>query len=98
MLVWLVHIGELLPVDRPFRPFRYTWLAESLVRAGHRVVRWAPTFAHALKRQRYESDARVEVEPGYALELLSAPTVDVPPLPAVDVPAAPGSAHLDSVK
>lgn len=70
MLVWLVHIGELLPVDRPFRPFRYTWLAESLVRAGHRVVRWAPTFAHALKRQRYESDARVEVEPGYALELL----------------------------
>lgn len=70
--VWLLHVGELLPGDEPFRPFRYSYLAKSLLSAGHEVVRWAPTFVHAHKRYRAVQDATLNIEPRYTLELLNA--------------------------
>ena len=72
MEIWLVHIGELLPVDGPSRLFRYGILAEMLAERGHSVVRWAPTFVHAYKRQRARRDCTVAVSDLYRIELLYA--------------------------
>ncbi len=72
MEIWLIHIGELLPVDGQTRLFRYGILADMLSERGHHVVRWAPTFVHAYKRQRAEKDSVVEVNDRYRIELLYA--------------------------
>ena len=65
MNVWILHVGEELQVDSAPRLFRYGYLAESLLRQGHQVLRWAPTFQHARKQQRFDTDKRVEVAPGH---------------------------------
>lgn len=72
MEIWLIHIGELLPVDGQTRLFRYGILADMLAERGHSVVRWAPTFVHAYKRQRAEKDSSVKVNDRYRIELLYA--------------------------
>lgn len=73
MRVWLLHIGEDLPVDAGARTYRYGYLAEALVARGHTVLRWAPTFRHFGKEQRYDRDARVTVRPGYDIQFVHAP-------------------------
>jgi len=73
MNVWLLHVGEELPVDTNARLFRYGHLTEALLRQGHSVVRWAPTFQHARKSHRYNEDALVEVQPGYRIQFVHAP-------------------------
>lgn len=65
MNVWLMHVGEELVVDPNARPFRYGYLADALVQRGHSVLRWAPTFQHARKHQRFNRDTFVEVGPGH---------------------------------
>ncbi|MCC9078805.1 glycosyltransferase family 4 protein [Litorilinea aerophila] len=76
MNIWLVHVGELLPIDGDVRLFRYGILANMLVERGHRVTRWAPTFIHAYKRQRSERDASIWVNPNYRIELIYAKGYD----------------------
>lgn len=73
MRIWLLHIGEHLPVDGPVRSCRYGYLAKALVDAGHEVLRWAPTFRHVGKTHRYASDQRVQVAPHYAIQFVYAP-------------------------
>jgi glycosyltransferase involved in cell wall biosynthesis len=71
--VWLLHIGEDLPLDGAARRFRYSHLAEALVQHGHEVLRWAPTFRHYGKTHRFNSDRRVEVSPGYQIQFVHSP-------------------------
>lgn len=73
MNVWLLHVGEELPVDPDARLFRYGYLAQALLQRGHTVLRWAPTFQHARKQQRFNTDTLVEVEPGYHTQFVYAP-------------------------
>ena len=73
MRVWLLHIGEDLPVDGAVRRFRYSYLAEALAERGHDVLRWAPTFRHNTKRHRFADDRRVEVGPRYAIQFVHSP-------------------------
>lgn len=70
MNIWLLHVGEELPVDERPRLFRYGHLAEALAERGHQVLRWAPTFQHALKRYRFERDTLVDVRPGYQIQFV----------------------------
>lgn len=72
MKIWLLHIGELLPIDDSYRLFRYGMLAEALNARGHDVVRWAPTFSHVGKVHRVKSDQRVNINSQYDLELVYA--------------------------
>ncbi|MBL4608643.1 MAG: glycosyltransferase [Pseudomonadales bacterium] len=72
MNIWLLHIGELLPIDDSYRLFRYGMLADALNARGHHVVRWAPTFSHVGKVHRVESDQRVKINSRYDLELVYA--------------------------
>jgi glycosyltransferase involved in cell wall biosynthesis len=73
MRVWLLHVGEELPVDGPQRRYRYGYLAEALRQQGHEVVRWAPTFRHLAKLHRFTSDRRVTVASGYDIQFVHAP-------------------------
>ncbi|MEX0704415.1 MAG: glycosyltransferase family 4 protein [Planctomycetales bacterium] len=73
MNVWLIHLGELLPIDGPYRIHRYGVLSRLLAERGHRAVQWAPTFSHHLKRQRADRDCTVPVESKWSLELLHGP-------------------------
>jgi glycosyltransferase involved in cell wall biosynthesis len=73
MKVWLLHIGEELPVDGGGRPFRYGYLARALEERGHQVLRWAPTFRHATKTQRFSTDRREQVSRNYAIQFVHAP-------------------------
>jgi len=73
MKVWLLHVGEELPVDNQPRTFRYGYLAEALTRRGHEVLRWAPTFNHCAKKYRFRTDYRVAIKPGYAIRFVHSP-------------------------
>lgn len=70
MNVWLVHQGELLPIDGDVRPFRYNMLSQHLRNGGHEVIRWAPTFAHATKTQRTKTNQTIVLGENFEIELL----------------------------
>lgn len=73
MNIWLIHMGELLPIDGDdVRLFRYGILAEMLAERGHTVTRWAPTFVHATKTQRSRNDKTIVVNRNYLIDLLYA--------------------------
>jgi glycosyltransferase involved in cell wall biosynthesis len=73
MRVWLLHIGEELPVDGDVRTLRYGYLAKSLQDSGHEVLRWAPTFRHSTKQHRFTCDSRVAITPQYAIQFVHSP-------------------------
>ena len=74
MRIWLVTVGEPLPIDREGkRLLRAGMLAETLVARGHSVVWWTSTFFHARKYQRYASDTEITVWDRCKLKLLYAP-------------------------
>ncbi len=72
MNIWLIHLGELLPIDGDYRLFRYGMLSQMLAASGHSAVQWAPTFSHITKHQRFQHDCRVQVSAGYDIELMHA--------------------------
>lgn len=73
MHIWLIHIGEPLPVDGPVRLFRYGLLAKRLIARGHSVTQWAGTLNHFIKKQRMNADAAIPFAPGYDIRLMHGP-------------------------
>lgn len=62
MNVWVITVGEPLPVDRPsYRPYRSGLLVGELVRRGHRVCWWSSVFDHSAKVPRDVSGTSTEV-------------------------------------
>ena len=74
MRVWLIKIGEPLPVvDGPsIRKMRMSLLADQLVAAGHEVVWWASTFSHAKKAHRFPDDKVVDVSDSFQIRMMKA--------------------------
>ena len=72
MNVWLVTIGEPLPVDGNGndRLYRAGIMATMLVQRGHKVTWWTSTFDHVRKQQRFPSTTSVQLENGINLKLL----------------------------
>lgn len=70
MNVWIVFVGETLPMDKSTRMWRYSILAETLAARGHHVTRWAPTFNHSHKKQRYNFDYTYKVNKNYKIKLI----------------------------
>ena len=74
MNIWLLQIGEPLPIDGSgARLYRIGILAEYLAEGGHNVVWWCSTFDHFKKRQRFFKDTTVEVNDNLSLKLLHSP-------------------------
>ncbi len=71
MRVWLIHIGEPLPLDRGSpRLARVGMLAEILHGRGHDVLWWASTFEYRNKTHRSDVDTLCTVRAGYRIRLL----------------------------
>ena len=70
MKFWLIKFEEDLPIDEGYYAFRMSMLADSLLKNGYQVVRWASDFDHKLKRRRFDKRHTVALSPDYQLELL----------------------------
>ena len=74
MRVWLVTVGEPLPLD-PGSPrlLRAGILAERLWERGHQVVWWTSAFDHTAKRHRCAGVKAIQLRERYHLRLLHGP-------------------------
>jgi glycosyltransferase involved in cell wall biosynthesis len=69
--IWLITIGEPLPIDGANdRLHRSGMLANLLVSKGHEVVWWTSTFDHARKKQRFNIDTSIEINNCFTIRLL----------------------------
>ena len=74
MRIWLVNVGEPLPIDgENVRLHRTGVLANALLERGHEVVWWTSTFDHFQRISRFTEDTTVTVEDKLRLRLLHAP-------------------------
>ncbi|MBI4869976.1 MAG: glycosyltransferase family 4 protein [Candidatus Riflebacteria bacterium] len=71
--VWLVEVGEPLPVDEGARSMRTGLLARKLASMGYQVTWWADAFNHQRKTYRAPGNVTVQVGSGLTLELLWGP-------------------------
>ncbi len=71
MRVWLIKIGDTLPLFHPNdRQERMGILARHLSDAGHSVLWWSSTFDHARKNHDVAGEPRIEVSPKLTYRLL----------------------------
>ncbi|MCX6622750.1 MAG: glycosyltransferase [Acidobacteria bacterium] len=71
MNVWLITVGEQLPIDPGnSRLLRTGTLGRFLCLAGHHVVWWTSTFNHVHKYHRSNCDKRIELDCSLTIRLL----------------------------
>ncbi|MFN5824597.1 MAG: glycosyltransferase family 4 protein [Sphingomonadales bacterium] len=68
--IWLIVIGEPLPLEMGSRALRTRLLARHLASQGNDVTWWTSDFNHFAKRYHAISDAVYESEEGYSLRFL----------------------------
>ena len=76
MKIWIVFVGETLPIDDNFRNWRYSMLVEELIDRGHKVVRFAPSLNHSSKKQRCTKDTSYKLSKGYSLKIIKTPAYE----------------------
>ncbi|MDR7866282.1 MAG: glycosyltransferase family 4 protein [Sporomusaceae bacterium] len=75
MKVWLVTVGEPLPVDgEDVRLYRTGLMSKMMVDRGHEVLWWTSSFDHIAKKQRCDNDKKCIIQPGLDLFMLHAPS------------------------
>ena len=74
MRIWLIKIGEPLPLTEPptERLFRTGHLARLLAKRGHQVTWWTSTFDHYKKKHVFRKDSTLELIPGLTIRFLKA--------------------------
>jgi glycosyltransferase involved in cell wall biosynthesis len=70
MKVWLITIGEPLPLKPGVRKMRTGLLAEALAAQGHEVRWWVSAFEHQRKVMLFDTDQEVPLASGLTLEVL----------------------------
>jgi glycosyltransferase involved in cell wall biosynthesis len=71
MNVWLIQIGEPLPIDtNESRLLRTGLLAKRLLERNHNVLWWTSTFDHSRKKHRFEKDHTVNLSDHFSIKLL----------------------------
>ncbi len=68
--IWLIQIGEPLPINNNVRKMRTALLADELNKRGHDVLWWASAFDHLQKDWIFENDADLEVGKNYKIKAL----------------------------
>jgi glycosyltransferase involved in cell wall biosynthesis len=73
MRIWLVTIGEPLPVKDGVndRLYRTGYFAQFLADRGHGVTWWSSTFNHMRKTRLFDKDTEITLRPGLELRLLN---------------------------
>lgn len=70
MNVWLITIGEALPVQKGARKLRTALVAEGLVARGHHVLWWSSAFDHFKKEFIFHEDTEIALGETYHLRVL----------------------------
>ncbi len=71
MLIWLVKIGETLPIGQSDKRLLRTGLiANTFIEKGNNVVWWSSTFDHFKKKHIFQVDTDLQLSPNYRLSLL----------------------------
>jgi glycosyltransferase involved in cell wall biosynthesis len=70
MNIWLLTIGELLPLSDNVRKLRVPMLADTLVGRGHKVLWWTSAFEHQRKTWVVKEDREIVIQPDYKLYCL----------------------------
>jgi len=70
MKVWLIQIGEALPVRPGIRKLRTAYIADELNRRGHSVTWWASAFDHFQKRWIFDDQTEVKLNEQLVLKIL----------------------------
>ncbi len=72
--VWILQTGEPLHIDKGNpRPMRAMNLADSLVKAGHKVVLWSAAFNHQEKQQRRCVKQDIKISSHLEIRLIQSP-------------------------
>lgn len=71
--IWIIKVGELLPIDSNTRPMRSGILSQILAERGHQVTYWASTFSHFGKKHIFRKQQLFLGDPAYSLSLLHGP-------------------------
>ena len=75
MKIWIVEIGEPLPLEKDIRLHRYGEFSKALAQFGHDVTWWVSSFSHAPKKHFVDKDSEIHLNgvrhrfirgPGYA--------------------------------
>jgi len=70
MNVWLIQIGEALPIRPGIRKLRTAYIADELNRRGHSVTWWASAFDHFKKKWIYDDQTEVKLNDQLVLKVL----------------------------
>jgi glycosyltransferase involved in cell wall biosynthesis len=70
MNVWIIQIGEQLPIGNDIRKMRTLFLAEKLSGKGHSVIWWASAFNHLRKKWNFENDTDFQLGINFQIKAL----------------------------
>lgn len=70
MKIWLLQIGESLPIETGIRKLRTAMLADKLIERGHYVLWWASSFDHFRKEWAIENEREIVLENGVRIMAL----------------------------
>ena len=70
MNVWVIQIGEHLPINSKAKKMRTAILADTLIEKGHCVVWWTSAFDHFKKEWIVDKDSDIEVKKGLKIVAL----------------------------
>ena len=70
MNIWLIQIGEPLPIKNDVRKMRTALLADKLLKRGHRVLWWANAFEHQRKVMVSDRDRNFDIFERYTIRVL----------------------------
>ncbi|MFH2067785.1 MAG: glycosyltransferase family 4 protein [Pseudomonadota bacterium] len=72
MKLWVIEIGEPLPVESDVRLLRYGEITKALSKYGHDVIWWTSGFSHAAKRHVCDRDRDIMMD-GVMLRMVKGP-------------------------
>jgi len=70
MKIWLIAIGEPLPIKKNVRKNRTVFLAEKLAERGHNVLWWTSTFDHFKKEWTFKKDTTLSLGNNFTIKAL----------------------------
>jgi len=70
MKVWLITIGEILPIKEGARKGRTSHLADALVKRGHSVLWWTSAFDHFKKEWISQKNATINLNENFTIKLM----------------------------
>jgi len=70
MNIWLITIGEILPIKEDTRKGRTAFLAEKLAERGHNVLWWTSAFDHYRKRWIFKKDTTFNLNKNLKIKAL----------------------------